>query len=309
MQSSVFGLHVRSSRISSLLNFAFAEVTLRGLTSKFRRLQKIGGVVQYLAEDIRPWYKSGKLGVVIHGNPMATIETEKFYSFNVGYRIAVSRNLRSFGRIATALVQSNYVREGLEEYGYDGPIKVVSPAVDPLFKPSLDKLKTRMRFNLPADRKLVLSISTNERRKNLRIVPQVLDRLPSEYRLVRIGSSVRGAITLSNLSDQDAAEVYSACDVLLFPTLEEGFGLPAIEAFASGLPVVASDIDVMKEVCGNAALLNDPTDPQVLARSCQLASADREDLVKRGLRRAQDFSLENLSLGLTSFFGKLIPRS
>lgn len=307
-ESSVYGVHIFSTRMSSLLNFAFAELSFRRLTEVCERVQQNGGAVQYLAEDIRPWHSEGKLGVVIHGNPLATLETDEFYSFGTGYKLAVRGNLRKFNRIATALVQSDYVRKGLEDYGFDGPIKVVAPAVDPLFQPSSERVKARLRLNLPTDRKLVLSISTAEKRKNLKVLPQVFDLLPSEFKLVRVGPPVRGALSLRNLSDRDVADLYAICDVLLFPTLEEGFGLPAIEAFASGLPVVTSDISVMREVCGGAALLSDPLDPRALARAVAEASSHPQDLVERGYRRAKDFSIENLATGLASFFARLEAR-
>jgi glycosyltransferase involved in cell wall biosynthesis len=136
-----------------------------------------------------------------------------------------------------------------------------------------------------------------------------MDRLPSEYLLVRVGPPVRGALTLRDLTDREVAEVYAASDVLLFPTLEEGFGLPIIEAFASGLPVVASDIAVVQEAAAGSALLVDPRDPHALAVSCRAALDDRTTLERRGLLRAQEFTLERLSIRLHDFYAKLTEQS
>lgn len=307
--SRLFGFHTGSQRMSGYLNFAFAELAFRELTQMCRVTALNGGVTHYLAEDIRPWFHEGKIGVVVHGNPRATIESDRFYSFGLSYKFAVKRNLRQYSRLATALVQSQYVKMGLEEFGYEGPIRVVPPAVDPVFRLPPDKGALRRRLGLPEDRKLILSISTAEKRKNLAILPKVMDRLPSIYQLLRIGPPVRGSIPMSGLSDQTVADLYGACDVLLFPTLEEGFGLPVIEAFASGLPVVASDIDVMREVCGGEGLLVDPTAPDALAKACIAASSMPEDMIRGGCRRAEDFSFAHLQDGLNSFFHEIVARS
>ena len=67
--------------------------------------------------------------------------------------------------------------------------------------------------------------------------------------------------------DEDLRVLYSQAVAYVFPTLSEGFGLPPLEAMAAKLPVVCSDIPVLREVCGDAALYIDPYDPQSIAVS------------------------------------------
>jgi glycosyltransferase involved in cell wall biosynthesis len=304
--STLHGDWPLSPLLRSALNTAFPKIALRALTARCQSVIESHGVLHYLSEELRPWIKGDRLIVTIHGNPMATLESEAFYSFHAGYKMLVRGNLRTYGRLATCVAQSEYVRRGLEEFGYDGPIHVIPPAVDPLFRVIEDRLTIRRSLNLPLDRKILLSISSAEHRKNLGVIPQVLDLLPPEYLLVRVGPPVRGAMTFHDLSDEQVARLYSASDALLFPTLEEGFGLPVIEAFAAGLPVVASAIPVIEEVSGGKAVLVDPQDPKALARACQTAISERDTLSREGLGRAGDFTLEKLAYRLQDFY-RLLP--
>jgi glycosyltransferase involved in cell wall biosynthesis len=97
------------------------------------------------------------------------------------------------------------------------------------------------------------------------------------------------------VSDQTLAALYRLADVFVFPSLYEGFGLPPLEAMASGTPVIASNVSSLPEVCGDAAMMIDPYDPAAIAdamRRVLETPALREDLQRRGLARAREFSWE-----------------
>ena len=88
-------------------------------------------------------------------------------------------------------------------------------------------------------------------------------------------------------SSDDVMELYRNAVCLLFPTFYEGFGLPAIEAMAYGCPVVTSDIPVMREVCGDAALYCNPNEPGDIADKVRMLAENsemREQLRHRGSR-------------------------
>ena len=85
------------------------------------------------------------------------------------------------------------------------------------------------------------------------------------------------------------------------PSKYEGFGLPIIEAFSSGIPVIASDIPVFREISEGSALLS-PDDPKIYADHIEEAAQHPDELREIGLKRAKFFSMENYCEKLTSFY-------
>lgn len=98
--------------------------------------------------------------------------------------------------------------------------------------------------------------------------------------------------------DEDLAVLYQAAEAYVFPTLSEGFGIPALEAMASKLPVVCSDIPVLREVCGDNAMYFDPLNVQDIAQKINLVISDKKvksRLVEEGLERARQFSWRKMA--------------
>jgi glycosyltransferase involved in cell wall biosynthesis len=90
-------------------------------------------------------------------------------------------------------------------------------------------------------------------------------------------------------------QTYHDADLLLYPSRLEGFGLPVLEAFACGTPVITSNTTSLPEVAGKAALLVNPEDPKEIADAVQKAMeklALRRQLIERGLKRAKLFTWE-----------------
>jgi glycosyltransferase involved in cell wall biosynthesis len=90
---------------------------------------------------------------------------------------------------------------------------------------------------------------------------------------------------------EETVQFYRAADAFVYPSLNETFGLPILEAMACGCPVVTSDTSAMPETAGGAALLSDPKDPASIARAIvEAASQPRDRLCDLGLKRASQFT-------------------
>ncbi len=102
-----------------------------------------------------------------------------------------------------------------------------------------------------------------------------------------------GVLNIGYVPDTDLPALYSLAALTAYPSLHEGFGLPPLESFACGIPVIASTAGAIPEVCGDAALLVDPLDETALAgalRRVLTEPATAADLVARGTARAAGFT-------------------
>jgi glycosyltransferase involved in cell wall biosynthesis len=97
------------------------------------------------------------------------------------------------------------------------------------------------------------------------------------------------------VTDRQLAACYRCSTAFVFPSLYEGFGIPAIEAMTHGIPVVCSDVDALREVCGDAALMFDPTSIDGIAHAIEVIIDDadlRRRLTAAGIARAALFNWE-----------------
>jgi glycosyltransferase involved in cell wall biosynthesis len=156
---------------------------------------------------------------------------------------------------------------------------------------------------------IILSVGAIQRRKNIVRLIEAFEQTAPEWRLVlagsfgfdsqealqRIerGSRKRDIQVLGYVSDSELEDLYQRASLLAFPSLDEGFGMPILDAMARGVPVLTSNISAMPEVSGDAALLVDPTDVNAIADGLRRLSTDselRDTLIVRGLARAKEFT-------------------
>jgi glycosyltransferase involved in cell wall biosynthesis len=161
-------------------------------------------------------------------------------------------------------------------------VTVVGNAVEPVFSPN----------GPAAGGEYVLAVGTLEPRKNLSRVAAAAERLGAELRVV--GAHGWGGVEtpgwLGEVSDEELAALYRGARAFVFPSLYEGFGIPVLEAMASGSPVVTSRGGATEEVAGGAAVLVDPLDAEAIAAGIEEASGRREELRALGLERATAYS-------------------
>lgn len=114
---------------------------------------------------------------------------------------------------------------------------------------------------------------------------------------------------LGYLPEETLAVMYRLAGVFVFPSLYEGFGLPPLEAMASGTPVVTSNVSSLPEVAGDAAELVDPYDPASIAEGIYRVLTDvdlRRDLRRKGLARARQFSWETSVRRVREIYGEVV---
>jgi glycosyltransferase involved in cell wall biosynthesis len=185
--------------------------------------------------------------------------------------------------------------------GYGGPPRT----------PGTPEAELRARFGL-GDGPIVLNVGAKKVHKNqMRLVqalPRIRETVP-DARLVLAGAAtphelelraeadrlgVGGAVAFPGyVSDPDLEGLYAAATSFAFPSLNEGFGLPLLEAMGRELPVVTSSVSSLPEVAGDAALLVDPKSVEEIADAISRVLSDgqlRERLVAAGRRRLELFS-------------------
>ena len=129
----------------------------------------------------------------------------------------------------------------------------------------------------------------------LLIIGDEISKSPQLRRAVHRHQLHKHVRFLGFVPDATLAVLYRLADVFVFPSLYEGFGLPPLEAMASGTPVVTSNVSSLPEVVGDAALLIDPRDSEAIAGAVERILTDeglRRSLAQKGLARAHEFSWE-----------------
>jgi glycosyltransferase involved in cell wall biosynthesis len=117
------------------------------------------------------------------------------------------------------------------------------------------------------------------------------------------------ARALGYVDDELLPGLYAGAELLLMPSLYEGFGLPCLEAMACGTPVVAANRGALPETCAGAALLVDPDDPKELAATAVAAVSDadvRARLGQAGLARAAELTWDRAARATDELIGGLL---
>ncbi len=233
--------------------------------------------------------------------------------FTLKDRLLLDLGLRStLGVAKGVLAVSECTRTAIND-AYDYPLQritVTENALPPGFSPPAEAEIDAVLQRQDVTRPYLLFVGVLQPRKNLpRGIAAFSDarsRASLPHRLVIVGKrgwregETERAIAaagddlqlLGYVPDADLPALYAGADALLFPSLYEGFGIPVLEAFACGTPVITSDVSALPEVAGDAALLIDPEDEGQIADAVLELLGDaslRAELVERGRRRLARF--------------------
>jgi glycosyltransferase involved in cell wall biosynthesis len=208
-------------------------------------------------------------------------------------------------------------------------IRVTHLGIDLNFWREVDREETeriRSKYNLPPS--YLLFVGAQEPRKNIGNLIEALKIVHSNYKSIPIVLAGREGKDSANIlaridkhdlkqwvymtgymNDFELREIYRLATVFVFPSLCEGFGLPVLEAMASGIPIITSHTAALPEVCQDAALFVDPEQPESMAEVIirVLKDADlRDGLVKKGEKRVLDFSWESTAEQTLSIYRSLM---
>jgi glycosyltransferase involved in cell wall biosynthesis len=176
---------------------------------------------------------------------------------------------------------------------------------------------------------MILHVGAIQKRKNIARLVEAFETLPDGWRLVLAGpadgygaaeiiawidrSPKRQYIQLTGyLPDEDLENLYRRARIFAFPSLDEGFGMPVLDAMARGVPVLTSTRSALPEVAGDAAMLADPEDSGDLAHGLQLLMGSiglREEYRRKGLERAGEFSWNKAIESIWSVYRELAGNS
>jgi glycosyltransferase involved in cell wall biosynthesis len=212
------------------------------------------------------------------------------------FRAVVPRAVRHAARVIA--VSDLTRRDMIELYGIpERKIVVIPNGVDSRFRadgprPAGDYALVVGALQLRKDPEAAIEAVALLGNGDLRIVfagPDRGARAQAERAAERAG--LQGRVEFCGyVPQEELASLYRGAACLIFPSRYEGFGLPALEAMASGTPVVATTAGALPEVVGDAAILVAERDPVALAGGIERALADRDRLVRAGLQRAQRYT-------------------
>ena len=276
---------------------------------------------------------------VSQAKKVVTVHDLSFLRFPEGAEPRLRRYLsaavpRSVKEADLVLGDSQSTRQDIVELLGVNPdkVEVIYPGVDRAFRPIEDPqalAAARELYHL--DFPFILSVGTLEPRKNLITLLDAYAALRSggavDHKLVVAGGkgwlydgifsraaelSIQGDVAfLGYVAEEHLPALYCLSDVMVFPSLYEGFGLPPLEAMACGTPVITSDSSALPEVVGKAALMVPAGDGEALAAAINTLLADsdlRKDLVRKGLLRAAEFSWRASAEKLLTVYERLDER-
>jgi glycosyltransferase involved in cell wall biosynthesis len=259
-----------------------------------RLLRQLHPDLAHFLYAMPPGYR-GRAVVTVHDLSFEHLADVMGFKDRLLFRTQVPRSVRRADRVLTGSEWTK--RDLIERYGLTAEHIVVTPyGVDPVYRPQGPR----------ADGHYALFVGAIQPRKDPLNALEALALLNGDLKLVLIGPDKLGADHVRQAVDRlglqqrvewkghvekdQLAALYRGAAVLVFPSRYEGFGLPVVEAMASGTPVVATTAGAIPEVAGDAAVLVEPGDPVALAGGIERALADRERFVAAGLERARRYT-------------------
>ncbi|SKB93100.1 glycosyltransferase family 4 protein [Daejeonella lutea] len=291
--------------------------------------------ILFCSDYFSPYFSPGFKTVVVFYDSF-------FYEYPSHYNSQWLRIFKTLGvgaarRAEKVITITEYTKKRIAHFTGINPEKIIAIHLapkgmaiaepDPSYTPSL---------HIPSS-KFILHVGTLEKRKNLVRLIEALKLLHNEgytdYSLVLVGQpspkndmdgsaeineaiikhGLQDSVLLSGYaSDNDLGYFYKNAEMYAFPSINEGFGLPLLEAFHHKIPVIVADNTCLPEVGGEAILCFDPFDTKDIANKMKMIinnPALHEDLVRRGIERLESFSWSSNADQLVKIFKGIVNKN
>lgn len=253
-----------------------------------------------------PWRQTTRTIVTVHD--LTPLVLGRRLMVHRRHQIFYRFQLQACRRAAHLIADSHSTASDIVRYNLAPPGRVT---VVPLAAPRFKSLAPPSGLAEVVAAPFILHVGGAEYQKNQAAVLQAFGMLCRDsqfkHRLILVGThhleeeiatrlEPRAAgriMRFSNLSRSELAYLYQKCDVFVFPSLYEGFGLPLLEAMSCGAPVVSARTSSIPEVAGEAAILVEPTDHNALAGAIKQMITDpslRRRYVQAGYQQIEQFS-------------------
>lgn len=225
------------------------------------------------------------------------------------------------------IATSNQTKNDIIQY-YKIPenkIEIIYQSCNENFKTLLSsevKDNIRKKYNLPEN--FILTVGTIERRKNALNVLKAIYYFNIDINYVLIGRNTeyckelfkfidehklnKKVYIINNVSNEDLPAVYQQAKAFVYPSIYEGFGIPILEAFNSGIPVITSEKGATSEVGGDAAILIEPLNSKSIGEAIKSILVDEKLSklsIEKGFERAKLFDREVVCNNIMNFYKKL----
>ena len=243
----------------------------------------------------------------------------RFPQFNFSWFIEkYSKEVKKNAKLAKKiLADSQSTKDDIVNFFKINPnkVEVTYLSADSFFKklPSREVRKEILK-KYKIDKKYILSVGTIEPRKNFTALIKAFSIARAEnpnfnYKLVIVGRTgwkseatykerdmsqyKKDILFLGRVSDEDLLQIYNQAELFVFPSIFEGFGLPALEAMSCGLPIIASNCASLKEIVGSAGIFVSPTNIKQMQKHILAIVKDKnlkEELGEKSLAQAKKFT-------------------